>query len=151
MSSTDRFLMSKYLTLSGPGAVSFLCLESASVLLLNSCDDCAKSSDRWLLGSPLSTVVQQLTPRTWYPLQCLQAKTEGILSLGAGRSEECAQEFASHIGLNQQDTIYSHIFLEHSDQCADVKGVWLSVGHIHCFSASRLISVLFQKVLDLFD
>ena len=29
--STDRFLMSEYLTLSGPGAVSLLSLESASV------------------------------------------------------------------------------------------------------------------------
>ena len=71
------------------------------------CDDRAKSSGRWLLGSPLSAVVRQLAPRAWCPLQCLLAKTVGVLSPGVGRSEECAQEFApqSHIhsGLNQQE------------------------------------------------
>ena len=71
------------------------------------CYDCAKSSGRLLLGSRLSAVVRQLAPRAWYPLQCLLAKTVGVLSPGVGRSEDCAQEFApqSHIhsGLNQQD------------------------------------------------
>ena len=79
------------------------------------CDDHAKSSDRWLLGSLLSAVVRLLAPpppcpppppppplrpaRAWCPLQCLLAKTVGVLSPGVGRSEECAQEFApqSHI------------------------------------------------------
>ena len=46
-----------------------------------------------------SAVVRQLAPRAWCPLQCLLAKTVGVLSPGVGRSEECAQEFApqSHI------------------------------------------------------
>ena len=70
---------------------------------------------------------------------------------GVGRSEECAQEFAPqsdiHRGLNRQDPISSGVFLAHSDQYAD--GRWwfgssckgcLSVGHIHCFLVSRLIS-----------
>ena len=39
------------------------------------CDDHAKSSGRWLLGSPLSAAVPQLAPRAWCPLQCLLAKT----------------------------------------------------------------------------
>ena len=39
------------------------------------CDDHAKSSGRWLLGSPPSAVVRQLAPRAWCPLQCLLAKT----------------------------------------------------------------------------
>ena len=34
------------------------------------CDDCAKSSGRWLLGSPLSIVVWQLAPRAWHPSLC---------------------------------------------------------------------------------
>ena len=71
------------------------------------CDDLAKSSGRWLLGGPLSAVVRQLAHRAWCPLQCLLAKTVGVLSPGVGRSEECAQEFVpqSHIhsGLNQRD------------------------------------------------
>ena len=87
------------------------------------CDDRAKSSDRWLLGSPPSAVVRQLAPRAWCPLQCLWAKTVGILSPGVGRFEECAQEFApqSHIhsGLNQQDLVSSDVFLTHSDQYSD--------------------------------
>ena len=87
------------------------------------CDDRAKSSGRWLLGSPPSTVVRQLAPRAWYPLQCLMAKTVSVLSPGVGRSEECAQEFApqSHIhsGLNQQDLVSLDVFLAHSDQHAD--------------------------------
>ena len=87
------------------------------------CDDRAKSSGRWLLGSPPFAVVQQLAPRAWYSLQCLLAKTVGVLSPGVGRSEECVQEFApqSHIhsGLNQQDLVSSDVFLAHSDQYAD--------------------------------
>ena len=43
-------------------------------------DDHAKSSGRWLLGSPPSAVVQQLAPRVWCLLQCLLAKTVGVLS-----------------------------------------------------------------------
>ena len=90
------------------------------------CDDRAKSSGRWLLGSPLSAVVGQLAPRAWCLLQCLLAKTVGVLSPGVGRSEECAQGFApqSHIhnGLNQQDLVSSDVFLAHSDQYAD--GRW---------------------------
>ena len=84
------------------------------------CDDRTKSSGRWLLGSPPSAVVRQLAPRAWCPLQCLLAKTVGVLSPGLGRSEECAQGFApqSHIhsGLNQQDLVSSDVFLAHSDQ-----------------------------------
>ena len=72
------------------------------------CDDCAKSSGGWLLGSSPSAVVWQLAPRAWCPIQCLLAKTVGVLSPGVGRSEECAQEFApeSHIhsGLLGADT-----------------------------------------------
>ena len=90
------------------------------------CDDRAKSSGRWLLGSPPSAVVRQLAPRAWCPLQCLLAKTVGVLSPGVGRSEECAQGFApqSHIhsGLNQQDLVSLDVFLAHSDQYAD--GRW---------------------------
>ena len=90
------------------------------------CDDRAKSSGRWLLGSPPSAVVRQLAPRAWCPLQCLLAKTVGVLSLGVGRSEECVQEFApqSHIhgGLIQQDLVSSDVFLAHSDQYTD--GRW---------------------------
>ena len=86
------------------------------------CDDSAKSSGRWLLGSPPSAVVRQLAPRARCPLQCLLAKTVGVLSPGVGRSEECAQEFVpqSHIhsGLNQQDLVPSDVFLDHSDQYA---------------------------------
>ena len=118
------------------------------------CDDRAKSSGWWPLGSPLSAVVWQLAPRAWFPLLCLLAKTVGVLSPGVGRSEECAQEFApqSHIhsGLNQRDLMYSDVFLAHSDQHTDgrwwfgssCQGCWsgLSVGHIHCFLVSRLIS-----------
>ena len=88
------------------------------------CDDRAKSSGRWLLGSPPSAVVRQLAPRAWCPLQCLLAKTVGVLSPGVGRSEECAKEFApqSHIhsGLNQQDQVSSDVFLAHSDQYANL-------------------------------
>ena len=114
------------------------------------CDDRAKSSGRWLLGSPPSAVVRQLAPRAWCPLQCLLAKTVGVLSPGVGRSEECAQGFAPqnhiHSGLNQQDLVSLDVFLAHSDQYAD--GRWwfgsscqgcysgLSVGHIHCFLIS---------------
>ena len=62
-----------------------------------------------MLGNPLSAVVRQLAPRAWCPLLCLQGKTVGVLSLGVGRSEECAQEFAPqnhiHSGLNQEDRI----------------------------------------------
>ena len=58
------------------------------------CDDRAKSSGRWLLGSPLSAVVRQLAPRAWWPLQCLLAKTVGVLSPGVGRCEESAQVWA---------------------------------------------------------
>ena len=87
------------------------------------CDDRAKSSDRWLLGSPPSAVVRQLAPIAWCPLQCLLAKTVGVLSPGVGRSDECAQEFApqSHIhsGPNQQDLVSSDVFLAHNDQYAD--------------------------------
>ena len=87
------------------------------------CDDRTKSSGRWLLGSPPSAVVRQLAPRAWCPLQCLLAKTVGVLSPGVGRSEECAQGVApqSHIhsGLNQQDLVSSDVFLAHSDQYAD--------------------------------
>ena len=90
------------------------------------CDDCAKSSGLWLIGSPPSAAVRQLAPRAWCPLQCLLAKTVGVLSPGVGRSEVCAQEFApqSHIhsGLNQQDLVSSDVFLAHSDQYAD--GRW---------------------------
>ena len=86
------------------------------------CDDRAKSSGRWLLGSPPSAVVRQLAPRAWCLLQCLLAKTVGVLSPGVGRSEECAQGFApqSHIhsGLNQQDLVSSDVFSAHSDQYA---------------------------------
>ena len=88
------------------------------------CDDLAKSSGRWLLGSPPSTVARQLIHGASCPLLCLLAKTVGVLSPGVGRSEECAQEFApqSHIhsGLNQQDPISSDVFLAHSDQYADL-------------------------------
>ena len=90
------------------------------------CDDRAKSSGRWLLGSPPSAVVWLLAPRACCPLQCLLAKTVGVLSPGVGRSEECAQGFApqSHIhsGLNQQDLVSLDVFLTHSDQYAD--GRW---------------------------
>ena len=90
------------------------------------CDDRAKSSGRWLLGSRPSAVVRQLAPRAWCPLQCLLAKIVGVLSPGVGRSEECAQGFApqSHIhsGLNQQDLVSLDVFLAHSDQYAD--GRW---------------------------
>ena len=91
------------------------------------CDDHAKSSGWWLLGSlPPTAVVRQLAPRARCPLQCLLAKTVGVLSPGVGRSEECAQEFApqSHIhsGLNQQDLVSSDVFLSYSDQYAD--GRW---------------------------
>ena len=90
------------------------------------CDDRAKSSGRWPLGSPPSAVVRQLAPRAWCPLQCLLAKTVGVLSPGVGRSEECAQGFApqSHIhsGLNQHDLVSLDVFLAHSDQYAD--GRW---------------------------
>ena len=90
------------------------------------CDDRAKSSGQWLLGSPPSAVVRQLAPRAWCPLQCLLAKTVGVLSPGVGRSEECAQGFApqSHIhsGLNQQDLVSLDVSLAHSDQYAD--GRW---------------------------
>ena len=90
------------------------------------CDDRAKSSGQWLLGSPPSAVVRQLAPRAWYPFQCLLAKTFGVLSPGVGRSAECAQEFApqSHIhsGQNRQDPVSSEVFLVHSDQYAD--GRW---------------------------
>ena len=86
----------------------------------------ARSSGRWLLRSLLSTVVRQLAPRAWCLLQCLLAKTVGVLPPGVGRSEECAQGFApqSHIhsGLNQQDLVSSGVFLAHSDQYAD--GRW---------------------------
>ena len=79
------------------------------------CDDRAKSSDRWLQESLPSAVVWQLAPTAWCPLQCLLAKTVGVLSPGVGRSEECAQEFApqSHIhsGLNQQGLVSSDVFL----------------------------------------
>ena len=79
------------------------------------CDDRAKSSGWFLLGSPPSAVVWQLAPRAWCPLQCLLAKTAGVLSPCVGRSEECAQEFApqSHIhsGLNQEDLVSSDGFL----------------------------------------
>ena len=51
------------------------------------CDDRAKSSGRWLLLSPLSAVVMQIAPRAWCPLQCLLAKTVGVLSPGVGRSD----------------------------------------------------------------
>ena len=44
-----------------------------------------------------SAVVRQLAPTAWCPLQCLLAKTVGVLSPGVGRSEECAQEFAPQI------------------------------------------------------
>ena len=84
--------------------VCFFCVQ---------CDDRAKSSGRWLLGSPLSAVVRQLAPRAWWPLQCLLAKTVGVLSPGVGRSEECAQELAPqsyiHSGLNLQDPISSDV------------------------------------------
>ena len=89
------------------------------------CDNHAKSSGWWLLGSPLSAVVWHLVPRAWCPLQCLLAKTVGVLFPGVGRSEECAQEFApqSHIhsGLYQQDLISLDVFLVHSYQYADRK------------------------------
>ena len=87
------------------------------------CDDRAKSSGWWLLGSPPSAVVRQLALRAWCLLQCLLAKTVGVLSPGVGRSEERAQGFApqSHIhsGLNQQDLVSSDVFVAHSDQYAD--------------------------------
>ena len=87
------------------------------------CDDRAKSPGQLLLGSPPSAVVWQLAPRAWCPLQCLLAKTVGVLSPGVCRSEECAQEFApqSHIHsvLNQQDLVSSDVFLVHSGQYAD--------------------------------
>ena len=51
-------------------------------------DDSAKSPGWGLLGSLLSAVVRQLAPRVWCPLQCLLAKTVGVLSPGVGRSEE---------------------------------------------------------------
>ena len=38
------------------------------------CDDRAKSSGRWLLGSPPSAVVQQLAPRAWCPLQACDSQ-----------------------------------------------------------------------------
>ena len=84
------------------------------------CHDRAKSSGRWLLGSPPSAVVPQHAPRAWCPLQCLLAKTVDVLSPGVGRSEECAQVFGTqsriHSGLNQQDLVSSDVFLAHSDQ-----------------------------------
>ena len=87
------------------------------------CDDRAKSSGLRLLGNPPSAVVRQLAPRAWCPLQCLLAKTVGVLSPGVGRSEECALEFApqSHIhsGMNQEDLVSSDVFLAHSGQYAD--------------------------------
>ena len=95
------------------------------------------------------TVVRQLALRTWCPLQCLLAKTVGILSPVVGRSEECAREFAPqsliHSGLIQQD-----VYLAHSDQCADERWWFgsscqgctsgLSVSLSIFLSVSRLIS-----------
>ena len=103
------------------------------------CDDRAKSSGRWPLGSPPSAVVQQLAPRAWCPLQCLLAKTVGVLSPGVGRSEECAQGFApqSHIhsGLNQQDLVSLDVFLAHSDQYADGRWwVWVLLSRVLIWS-----------------
>ena len=96
-----------------------ICKSHLDFFFCVQCDDHAKSSGRWLLGSPPSTVVRQFAHIAWCPVQCLQAKTVGVLSPGVGRSEECAQEFAhqSHIhsGLNQQDPISSGVFLAHSD------------------------------------
>ena len=101
-------------TLSNQQRTKFLCVR---------CDDRAKSSGRWLLGSPPSAVVRQLAPRAWCPLQCLLAKTVGVLPPGVGRSEECAREFAPqrhiHSGLNQQAPVSSDVFIARSDQYAD--------------------------------
>ena len=44
------------------------------------CNDRAKSSGRWLPGSPPSAEVRQLVPRAWCLLQCLLAKTVGVLT-----------------------------------------------------------------------
>ena len=102
------------------------------------CDDRDKSSGRWLLGSPLSAVVWQLAPRAWCPLQCLLAKTVGVLSPGVGRSEECAQEFApqSHIhsGLNQQDLVSSDVFLAQWPVCRWKMVVWVLLSRVLIWS-----------------
>ena len=55
------------------------------------------------------------------PTSLSSGQTAGVLSLGVGRSEECAQEFApqSHIhsGLNQQDLMlcFSCVVKKHAD------------------------------------
>ena len=70
------------------------------------CDNRAKSSGWWLLGSPPSAVAGQLAPRAWCPLQCLLAKTVGVLSPGVSRSEECAQEFDPQTSHSQWSITY---------------------------------------------
>ena len=92
----------EFLQLGGPLLDIFLFFSKTKIFHSHPCircDDRAKSSGWWLLGSPLSAVFRQLAPAAWCPLQCLLAKTVGVLSPGVGRSEECAQGFApqSHI------------------------------------------------------
>ena len=124
----DNHLLNISILCSGPGWVSSIACHVRQTIFFFCvrCDDRAKSSGRWLLGSPLSAVVWQLAPRAWCLLQCLLARTVGVLSPGVGRSEECAQGFVpqSHIhsGLNQQDLVSSDVFLAHSNQYAD--GRW---------------------------
>ena len=48
---------------------AFLCVR---------CNDRAKSSGRWLLGSPLPAVLRQLAPRAWCLLQFLLVRTVGV-------------------------------------------------------------------------
>ena len=126
------------------------------------CDDRAKFSGRWLLGSPPSAVVRQLAPRAWCPLQCLLAKTVGILSPGVCRSEECAQEFApqSHIhsGLNQQDLVSSDVSVWQHEHLSEQTRPW---GTVACWwdvrqptnklsrSVSRLRRSLAQSDVEL--
>ena len=109
-----------------PVSERMILLSSYAFDVLNPQAGGCKSSGRWLLGNPWSTVVRQLAPIAWCPLQCLLAKTVCVLSPGVGGSGKCSQEFApqSHIhsGLNRQDLVSSDVFLADSDQYAD--GRW---------------------------
>ena len=130
------------------------------------CDDPAKSSGTWLLGSPPFAVFWQLPPpppptpsASLVPTWVSAGQNRWCTAPGVGRSEECAQEFAprSHIHsrLNQQDLTSSDIFFTHSDQYVDpVKGVnlvflWVisivfqSLGFF-CFCFRRVLTSLYE-------
>ena len=90
-----------------------------------------KSSGPWLLESLPPVVVRQLAPGASCRLQCLLARTVGVLSLGAGRSEECVRS------LLLRATFQVVLWFVSS---SEGRQSGLSVGHIHYFSISRLIS-----------